>query len=168
MEERFVFRDIRPEEAVIAARVEARCFPPNEACTEGIMKARAAVAADTFLTAWDRETGKMAGFINGLATDETTLRDEFFKDAGLHDPDGKHVMIMGVAVLPEYRGRGLAKALMAEYLGREARRGRTMVVLTCLEEKVPMYEKMGFADRGMSDSAWGGEQWHEMRAVLDK
>ena len=45
------------------------------------MKARAAVAADTFLTVWDRETGKMAGFINGLATDETTLRDEFFKDA---------------------------------------------------------------------------------------
>jgi hypothetical protein len=25
-----------------------------------------------------------------------------------------------------------------------------------------MYEKMGFVDRGISNSTWGGEEWHEM------
>jgi hypothetical protein len=25
-----------------------------------------------------------------------------------------------------------------------------------------MYEKMGFLDRGIANSTWGGEEWHEM------
>lgn len=165
--ERFEFRNIRPDEAKEAARVEKICFPPNEACTESIMKERAAVAADTFLVAWDRQEERIAGFLNGLATDEDTLRDEFFKDVCLHDPEGKNIMILGLDVLPEYRGQGLAKALMFEYLRREWDRGRKMIILTCLEEKVAMYEKMGFINRGLSKSCWGGEQWYEMSCVLN-
>ena len=38
--------------------------------------------------------------------------------------------------------------------------------MTCLDSKVKMYEKMGFQDRGMAQSSWGGEQWHEMNCVL--
>ena len=165
--ERFEFRNIRPDEAKEAARVEKICFPPNEACTESIMKERAAVAAGTFLVAWDRQEGRIAGFLNGLATDEYTLRDEFFKDARLHDPEGKNIMILGLDVLPEYRGQGLAKALMFEYLRREWDRGRKMIILTCLKEKIRMYEKMGFINRGLSKSCWGGEQWYEMSCVLN-
>ena len=165
--ERFEFRNIRPDEAKEAARVEKICFPPNEACTESIMKERAAVAADTFLVAWDRQEERIAGFLNGLATDEDTLRDEFFKDVCLHDPEGKNIMILGLDVLPEYRGQGLAKALMFEYLRREWDRGRKMIILTCLKEKIRMYEKMGFINRGLSKSCWGGEQWYEMRCVLN-
>jgi ribosomal protein S18 acetylase RimI-like enzyme len=74
------------------------------------MKARIAVAADLFFVAIDRQSGKMAGFVNGIATDESKLRDEFYTDASLHDPKGKNAMILGVDVLPEYRGRGHAKA----------------------------------------------------------
>jgi hypothetical protein len=29
-----------------------------------------------------------------------------------------------------------------------------------------MYEKMGFADKGIADSTWGGEEWHEMTYQL--
>ena len=38
LEERFEFRTIFSEEAVQAASVERVCFPPNEACTEEMMK----------------------------------------------------------------------------------------------------------------------------------
>jgi hypothetical protein len=31
-----------------------------------------------------------------------------------------------------------------------------------VEEKVEMYKKMDFADKGISASTWGDEQWHEM------
>ena len=41
-----------------------------------------------------------------------------------------------------------------------------MVLLTCLDSKVEMYQKMGFEDMGIADSTWGGSQWHEMRCVL--
>ena len=164
--ETFEFRNIRPEEAAEAAGIEAVCFPPAEACTPEMMKQRIRRAPELFLVAADRETGKIAGFINGLSTGEETLRDEFFVNAGLYDPEGKNLMILGLDVLPEYRGRGLAKALMARYADRERAKGRKRLILTCLESKVGMYEKMGFTDHGISDSVWGGEQWHEMSRTL--
>lgn len=57
----------------------------------------------------DKNNGKIAGFFNGVATDETSFRDEFFTDISLHRNDGKSVMLLGLDVLPEYRGQGLAK-----------------------------------------------------------
>ena len=35
-----------------------------------------------------------------------------------------------------------------------------------LQQKVKMYEKFGFTDRGMANSTWGGEEWHEMSYTL--
>ena len=163
---RFDFRSIRPGEAEEAARIEAICFPPNEACSREMMLKRAAAAPELFLVAADRETGKIAGFLNGLSTDETAFRDEFFTDASLFDPRGRTVMLLGLDVLPEYRGRGLARELVSRYADRESARGRTRLVLTCLEEKVAMYEKMGFRDLGPAASTWGGESWHEMDLPL--
>ena len=45
-------------------------------------------------------------------------------------------------------------------------KGRKEIVLTCLDEKVEMYKRFGFVDLGMSDSVWGGEEWHEMTYYL--
>ena len=75
-------------------------------------------------------------------------------------------MLLGLDVLPEYRGQGLARELVRRYMQRERENGRQSAVLTCLEEKVGMYQKMGFCDCGIADSSWGGEQWHEMRIKL--
>ena len=49
LEERFEFRTIFSEEAVQAASVERVCFPPNEACTEEMMKQRALRFGNCFL-----------------------------------------------------------------------------------------------------------------------
>ena len=167
LNDKFEFRDIRPDEAGQVAEIEQVCFPPNEACTERRMHERVAAIPDLFLVAVDRETGKLAGFLNGLATDEQVFRDEFFMDAGLHEPQGENIMLLGLDVLPEYRGQGLAGEIMRQYKRREARRGRKRLILTCLGNKVRMYEKMGFRDHGISGSGWGGEEWHEMSCVLD-
>lgn len=166
--ERFEFREIRPEEAEQAAEIEQICFPPNEACTEAMMKERVQKVPELFLVAADRKSGKIAGFLNGIATDEGSLRDEFFRDAGLHDPKGKNVMLLGLDVLPEYRNQGLAREIVLQYLQRERKRGRKLLVLTCLEGKVKMYERMGFRNRGISQSVWGGEQWYEMICQIDR
>ena len=161
-DERFLFRDILPEEADQAAKIEEICFPPNEACSKKMMLERVAKAPELFLVAVDRQTGRIAGFLSGLSTDESLFRDEFFTDAELYDPKGRNVMILGLDVLPEYRMQGLAREIVSRYLCRERERGRDKVVLTCLESKVKMYEKMGFIDLGIAQSTWGGEQWHEM------
>lgn len=164
---RFAFREILPEEADQAACIERICFPPNEACSEAMMKERAIRVPELFLVAVDKETGRLAGFLNGLATNEPSFRDEFFTNAGLHDPAGSNVMLLGLDVLPEYRGQGLAREIMSQYLCRECERGRKQLILTCLESKVKMYEKMGFRNNGIAESSWGGEQWFEMSCMLN-
>ncbi len=166
-EQRFQFRNILPEEADQAARIEEICFPPNEACSEKMMRERVLTAPELFLVAIDRQSGKIAGFLNGLSTEESVFRDEFFTDAKLYDPAGRNVMLLGLDVLPEYRGQGLARAIMFQYLRRERERGREAAILTCLDSKVKMYEKMGLEDRGIAQSSWGGEQWHEMICKLN-
>ena len=115
----------------------------------------------------DRETGKIAGFLNGLATDREHLTDDFFTDANLHDPEGVNIMLLGLDVLPEYQHQGLARKLMEQYKERERARGRKKLILTCLPDKVEMYKKFGFKDHGIGGSAWGGEAWHEMDSILN-
>ena len=100
---RFVFRSILPEEAEQAVAIETECFPPHEACKPEIMRARVAIAPERFLVAVDRESGRIAGFIDGLATNDAHLRDAIYTDPSLHDPAGRNVMILGVNVLPAYR-----------------------------------------------------------------
>lgn len=69
-------------------------------------------------------------------------------------------------VLLEYRGKGLAREIMSQYCAREQKKGRKRLVLTCLAEKLKMYEKMGCCSNGIADSSWGGEQWYEMYCDL--
>lgn len=162
LHENFEFRMVREGEAETAADIEAVCFPTNEACVLPVMKERVRLAPELFIVAEEKDQGKVVGFINAIATDEEHLRDEFFTDTSLHDPKGKYMMILSVAVLPEYRGQGLAKEMMRELMKKQKDLGRSAAVLTCLESKINLYEKMGFTDQGISGSAWGGERWHEM------
>ncbi len=165
--EKFEFRNIRAEEADQAVVIEQICFPPNEACSEKHIKERIAKAPDLFLVAVDKETGELAGFLNGLSTKEASFRDEFFTDISLYDPEGKNIMLLGLDVLPKYRGQGLARELMYQYLKREKDNHRSTVFLTCLQSKVEMYKKLGFQDDGIANSTWGGEEWHQMRCVIE-
>ena len=162
----FIFRKIKIEEADIAADIEEICFPPHEACSRKHMKERIDVASDFFLVAIDKANGRMAGFLNGVATDEDRFSDDFFTDASTHNPEGKNVMLLGLDVIPEYRMQGLAKKLVSNYADFARDMGKKRLVLTCLDEKVPMYLKFGFRDLGESASVWGGEKWHEMDYML--
>lgn len=162
----FEFRNIEQSETEQVVAIEQICFPPNEACSKESMIDRIAAAPELFLVAVDKRTGKIAGFLNGIATNEYRFRDEFFTDANLHKENGKNIMLLGLDVLPEYRRQGLGRELVYQYLRRERENGRKEVFLTCLQAKVKMYEKFGFTDHGIADSSWGGEEWHEMSCTL--
>lgn len=164
--EKFEFRSIKPGEEDRAVSIEHICFPPHEACSEKHMKERIEAAPELFLVAVEKETGKIAGFLNGVSTNETAFRDEFFTDISLCKPEGKQVMLLGLDVLPEYRRQGLAKEIVRQYVERERINGRKKLILTCLDEKVKMYQKMGFYDDGIANSAWGGEEWHQMSLLI--
>ena len=160
--DRYEFRDIYQEEADQAVAIEHICFPPHEACSERHMKERIAKVPELFMVVVDKETGKLAGFLNGISTDENIFRDEFFLDADLYNPNGENVMLLGLDVLPDHRNQGLAREIVKKYAEREKVKNRKRLILTCLQSKVEMYIKFGFVDKGISQSSWGGEEWHEM------
>ena len=160
--ERFLLRPVLPQEAEETIEIENICFPPNEACTPRSMRERVGLAPECFLVAEDPDRGRIAGFLNGIATNESVFRDEFFTDISLHDPAGKNIMLLGLDVRPEYRGRGLARRIMAAYAARAKAGGRRALYLTCHERLVPMYESMGYRDLGLSGSVWGGASWNDM------
>ena len=104
------------------AEVERRCFPPKEAATEEEFRERLEAYADCFWLLF--EDGRLASFIDGMATDEPDLRDEMYADASLHRPDGRWQMIFGLNTLPEYRRRGYASHAGASFDGRVAEAGK--------------------------------------------
>ncbi len=146
------------------AEVERRCFSPKEAATEEEFRARLEAYADCFWLLF--EDGRLASFIDGMATDEPDLRDEMYADASLHRLDGRWQMIFGLNTLPEYRGRGYA-AMLVRHLTEESRkRGKLGVVLTCKERLVPYYASLGFENEGLSSSTHGDVSWYQMRLTF--
>jgi len=162
----FIYRTIRIEEAEYAVRMKQICFPPDEAWPEELMMERIKKIPEMTLVVEDMRTNRIAGMINGIATDEEKFDDDFITDVSRHNPDGKNLMITGIQILPEYRHKGLAKELMLRYLHKEKAKGRVKAFLTCLDDKIQMYQKMGFQDYGIVGSNWAGIQWHEMTRVL--
>lgn len=140
--------------------VEAACFPPAEAATEADFAARLAVYPNHFWLL--EEDGKLLSFVNGMVTDEPTIRDEMFSDAALHNPDGAWQAIFGVNTLPDYRRRGLAGQVLRQVIADTKAQGRRGCILTCKDALIHYYGSFGFRTLGLSDSVHGGAVWYDM------
>lgn len=140
--------------------VEAACFPPAEAATQKDFAARLAVYPDCFWLL--EEDGKLLSFVNGMVTDEPTIRDEMFADASLHDPSGAWQAIFGVNTLPDYRRRGLAGQVLRQVIADARAAGRRGCILTCKDALIHYYASFGFRALGVSASVHGGAVWYDM------
>lgn len=149
-------------EAVTA--VEAACFPAAEAATRDEFAARLAVYPNHFWLL--EEDGWLVSFINGLVSDEPTIRDEMFADAAFHNEQGAWQMVFGVNTLPEYRRRGLAGEVMRRVIADARAQGRKGCVLTCKDRLVHYYETFGYRSEGVSASTHGGAVWYDMRLTF--
>lgn len=159
-----IIRQAKENEASVLAGIEAAGFPPAEAASPEDVAARLQVFPENFLVA--EADGKAAGFINGGTTDKPYLPDELYHNASLHCPDGAWQTVFGLSVLPEFRKRGIAGALLERFVSLAQERGREGVILTCKEHMIRYYEKHGFVKYGKADSCHGGAVWYEMRCVF--
>lgn len=142
------------------SNVEAICFPPAEAASEDSFRERLEVYPSHF---WLLEkNGQVISFINGMVTNEMTIRDEMFEDASLHDENGEWQAIFGVNTIPNERRRGYATMVMERVIEDAWQQGRKGLILTCKEEKIHYYAKFGFKNLGVSKSVHGGAIWYDM------
>lgn len=144
--------------------VEAACFPAAEAATRDEFAARLAVYPNHFWLL--EEDGRLVSFINGLVSDEPTIRDEMFANAAFHNEHGAWQMVFGVNTLPEYRRRGLAGEVMRQVIADARSQGRKGCVLTCKDRLVHYYETFGYRSEGVSASTHGGAVWYDMRLTF--
>jgi len=142
--------------------MEQACFTKETAYPKNIVAANVTAHPDTILAAVDKKTGRVAGMLMTMFTNEEHYSDDFFKKTELHDPHGRNVMITALEVLPEYQHHGIARELMMRGLAKAKEEGKEKVYLTCADDKLGMYERMGYRRIGLSDSTWGNQSWHEM------
>lgn len=148
-------------DAARLAEIELACFPPEQAASAQEIRDRLSVYPDCFWLMCEGE--EIIAFADGFATDEKDLRDEMYADASMHDPDGNWQMIFGVNTIPERRNRGIATRLIQACLEEARSLSRKGAVLTCLENMIPFYERLGFANEGISQSVHGDAIWYQMR-----
>ncbi len=109
---------------------------------------------------------RVIGQINSGATDQDDITDEPFKQLIGHVPDGKHLVVFSLSVLPDYRGQGIAACLLRRFVKRAEEDGRKAILLLCKTGLIEYYQRFGFVDRGRSASTHGGADWHEMALIL--
>ena len=157
-------RNARMEEGPILAAIEQSCFPPAEAASTEEVLERIQTFPENFFVA--ETEGRVIGFINGGNTDQPVLPDEFYHDITMHRPDGAYQTVFGLNVLSEYRRNGIGEQLVRRYVEAARERSRKGVILTCKEQKIHFYEKIGFVCHGRADSDHGGAVWYDMRLML--
>lgn len=141
-------------------KVEAVCFPPAEAAGREAFKKRLKAFPESFFIA--EIDDEIIGFINGCITNSTTIYDELYEDASLHNSDGNYQTIFGLDVIPKYRNQGIAVQLMNHMIEVAREAGRKGLILTCKSNLIHYYEKFGYANKGLSESVHGKAEWYDM------
>ena len=160
--------DLRIRRAVPAdlegvTMVEAAAFPAAEAASGDSFRWRLEHLGDSFFVAeLPDEQGiyRIIGLIDARPTYDERLTDELFENGGV--VAGENQAIMGLAVLPEYQAMGVGSRLMGDFINEMKSSGYRHILLTCKEEKITYYERIGYENLGVSASVHGGARWYDM------
>lgn len=155
-----ILRNVRPTDLEQLMIIEQEGFSPEEAASKEAMTERIQFIADTFLVA--EQDDIILGYINGPIIHQPYITDDLFEKIQKNPKSGGYQSILGLAVSKSARNQGVAKVLlhkMDELVQKNKREG---ITLTCKKELVPFYEKCGFRNHGVSDSAHGGVTWYNM------
>lgn len=93
-------RNANIDDLASISNIEAACFPANQAASQDTLWSRLKIFPQHFWVIENDE--EIMGFINGMVTDNDTVKDEMFKDAELHTENGMWQSVFGLAVLPKY------------------------------------------------------------------
>jgi len=144
--------------------IETACFPSNQAASINTLSNRLKVFPQHF---WLIETNEeIVGFINGMITNNETIKDEMFKNAELNNENGLWQSVFGLAVLPAYQNQGYAGKLLHHLVNVSTQKKLKGIVLTCEEHLIPYYQKFGFVNMGLSASVHGGDVFYDMKRKL--
>jgi|SRR5574344_278601 ribosomal protein S18 acetylase RimI-like enzyme len=158
-------RTAKQEDLEAIYAVETACFPvENQLSYDYYKRALKTYPDEFFLLFVDR---KLVGFINAMPTDEKDLKDSMFDDVLEYKKDGKNLIVIGLMVLSEYRGKGYAARLVRRLIRSAREKKRKHIILTCKKELIDFYKKFAFEYQGISSSTLGSGIWHQLCLTID-
>ncbi len=161
----FKIRNVIMDDLKEVVDIENLCFIKTEAATKEAFIKRIQSTPDSFFVA-EEENGGIVGIVNGPVIEKEFITDDLFSESKENPKSGGHQSVLGLAVAPKYQQQGIASALLT-HLEKEAKaKNRETVTLTCKEKYVPLYEKLGYVNRGISESQHGGVTWYNMTKKL--
>jgi len=145
--------------------IETRSYRGEEAASREKIRKRIVVYPQGFVVL--EHDGLVVGFINAGATHSVELCNDQLKELVGHDPEGRHIVIMSVAVHPDHQRKGYANRLLTFFIEKMRRYGKSDIYLICQQHLIKMYANHGFRYLSISGSNHGGLNWHEMYLPLD-
>lgn len=140
--------------------IENEGFSIEEAATKEAFVERIQLIPDTFIVAV--KEGEILGYINGPIINKPYITDDLFEKIKENPSRGGYQSILGLAVSNQARGQGLAKILIEKMEQLVEEKEREGITLTCKQNLVSFYEKLGFVNHGLSESQHGGVRWYNM------
>ncbi|KXS10445.1 acyl-CoA N-acyltransferase [Gonapodya prolifera JEL478] len=157
------------EEVAVAAVLEEKGYPADEAASPETLQFRFKSAPDLFMAAF--EGSEMIGFIVATRTPTVELTHSSLTS---HDPMGETAAVHSVCVGESWRRRGIALELLAAFaencrsINQHSASGSKIkrISLIAKQNLVPLYEKAGFILHGKSDVVHGQDPWYELRMEI--
>jgi ribosomal protein S18 acetylase RimI-like enzyme len=159
-----IIRNVKLSDLDGCLEVEVSGFPQEEAASRETIQNRIEIFPQGFLVA--ELGGRIIGMLNSTSTNREDIADQELKKMVGYDPDGGNMIVFALAVLPEYRKRGVARRLMLRFIEESRRLGKGKILLMCKSHLIGYYERMGFAHIRLSKSTYGGAEWHEMSCSI--
>lgn len=161
----YTIRKAVPEDAKAIADIDAACFPGGEAADLSLVEEKIRSLQQHFFVTCCKE--KIVNYLNGTCNNSRNLTAEIDEDPSLNDPDGEWMHFLGMATLPEHRGKGIAEAVMSTAIAQAKEEGRKGCVLNCKDHLVAYYEKhFGYVNEGNNGNTCHGVRWNQMRLTF--
>lgn len=155
-----ILRNVQPTDLKQLILIENEGFSKEEAATEEAFVERIELIPDTFIVA--EKEGEIVGYINGPIINQPYITDDLFVKIKENPTRGGYQSILGLAVSKHARGQGMAKILIGNMEKLVKENERKGITLTCKQDLVSFYEKLGFINHGLSESQHGGVHWFNM------
>eukprot|EP00545_Synedropsis_sp_CCMP1620_P013780 CAMPEP_0119008600 /NCGR_PEP_ID=MMETSP1176-20130426/3815_1 /TAXON_ID=265551 /ORGANISM="Synedropsis recta cf, Strain CCMP1620" /LENGTH=336 /DNA_ID=CAMNT_0006960963 /DNA_START=13 /DNA_END=1023 /DNA_ORIENTATION=- len=173
MDQKLHFRPATPEDMDACFAIESASYPADEAASREGLEFRQASATPYFrvvTTTDDDDDETIIGFC-------CSTRCHAFTEESMsttHAPDGKLLAIHSVVVAEPYRRRGIATAMLEEYMesicsstdAAGAADGLESIVLLAKSKLLSFYVNCGFAVIRPSPIVHGSELWYELEKRL--